>query len=149
MPLAPVIALCLYADSFRFISDAPFEGEWEAFAFCAGVLALEFIAIFWWRRSRGAAAHGRLFALVPAVAITTGGLAIFAGWHATMGLACYAGPPLRGLHPAAAQASSVDYQTLTIVDALAVVATFVTPLLVLAGAISLVRGHRQSPSGRG
>ena len=139
MGSALVIALCVYANSFRFISDGPFEGQWKAAALCSVILSVEFGVLLGWSRRRQYPFGLGIAAPVAATAIGAAGLALFAGWHATQGLSCFDGP---GLHPMYPQQADAAYQTLVIVDALAVLACIATAILVVVGAVRLLRARR-------
>jgi hypothetical protein len=136
-----VVALCIYPNSFRFISDSPFEGEWKAAALCAVVLTVEFsVLLFSYHASPSLIGRGFL-SLVAGTALVEIGLALFAGWHATMGLPCFGVP---GLYSSAEDVQRADaaYQTLAVVDALALLGCVATVALVIVGAVRLAWRRR-------
>ncbi len=136
-----VIALCYYPDSFRVISDAPFAGQWKAAALCSVILSVEFCILLWQSRRRPPSCGWEIAAPVAATAIGAAGLALFAGQQATQGLPCFGASIL---HPTVAQTQqmSAAYQTLVIVDALAILACVATAILVVTGAARLRRARR-------
>lgn len=133
-----VIALCSYPNSFRFISDSPFEGAWKAAALCSVILSVEFCVLLWQRRRHRSPMGWKTTALVAATSIGTAGLAIFAGRHAMQGLPCFGAP---GLHPSftEVQQANIAYQTLAVVDALTVLACIATCCILVVDGIRLFR----------
>lgn len=136
-----VIALCHYPTPFRVISDSPFEGDWKAAALCSVILSVEFGVLLWRSRRRQYPFGWGIIAPVAATAIGAAGLALFAGWHATQGLPCFGAPVIQPT-VAEVQQASAAYQTLVIVDALAILACVATGIFVVAGAIRLLRARR-------
>lgn len=136
MTISFLPALCIYPNSFSFLSDSPFEGEWKAAVFCAGVLAVVFTALLILPRRYPSAVGRVLLGVVSVAALGAASLALYAGRHAAQGLPCYAAP---GLHPSASEVerASAIYQALSVVDRLAVFTCIATTLLTLTAVVWL------------
>jgi hypothetical protein len=123
-----VLAYCPYVSVFSWVFNepdtAPFIGEMQAAALCAGVLAVELAVLLWWRRRHPSVAGRWLLSLVAVTGLAAVGIALAANWYAAQSYVCQ-------YLDKATVATELDYLVVVL-----------TAVLLVTGVVRLVRGSR-------